>query len=378
MTLAEIRTYIRLQIQEETEAQLTNADIDKYIQFAVIRFLNKTKVGLKQIDFTVDNTKVGETALAEVFAITCVADLTATTGSIGGQFFNMFDTDGNTYYVWYDVANGSTDPNPGGVSIEVDIIANELVNDVATKTQLAIDAVVDSAGVKVFGASVSNAIVTVTLQKKGFITNDAVNFDVNNGTTALAISITTNGIDDSFDVGFRVIKERGVIFVPDSSGTTSQNSLETTRREHMLRISFDDFRRFDADQLENNFFFYLEVKPSVTSKLFISSNLEAGTIKTEFVVGATAATTQTIIEDGTLPEEYHEAIANYGISLGFKRDREFVLASTYLQLYLLEEKEAKQEAEERESRSVTWDFSTTNTNPHREADIEAFQDLVEP
>ncbi len=43
MTFAELRSYVRLQLSEETEAWYENANIDTYLKIAIKRFVKKTK-----------------------------------------------------------------------------------------------------------------------------------------------------------------------------------------------------------------------------------------------------------------------------------------------------------------------------------------------
>lgn len=92
-----------------------------------------------------------------VYTVTCVADQDkdntelasanndfTKTGELIGDYFELYDTDGNKYYVWYQDTTGTgTDPNPGGTGIEVTLAddGGDAAIAVATKTADAIDAV---------------------------------------------------------------------------------------------------------------------------------------------------------------------------------------------------------------------------------------------
>jgi hypothetical protein len=85
---------------------------------------------------------------------------------LGGKYFNLFSaSDETTYYVWYDVDDGSVDPAPGGTGIEVDIIAGETAEEVALKTSVVLDAHDD------FKASAENDKLFITNAKPGSTTD---------------------------------------------------------------------------------------------------------------------------------------------------------------------------------------------------------------
>ena len=86
----------------------------------------------------------------------------------GGESFNI-SSSSTDYYVWYDIDNGSTDPNVGGrTAIEVDIASGDTPAQVAAKTANAIDALAD------FSASQSGSRVTIS---SGGIPTDAADND---------------------------------------------------------------------------------------------------------------------------------------------------------------------------------------------------------
>ena len=73
----------------------------------------------------------------------------------GGESFNISSST-TDYYVWYDIADGSTDPGiTGRTGIEVNISATNTAAEVASATQTAINGEAD------FGAAVSGSAVTI-------------------------------------------------------------------------------------------------------------------------------------------------------------------------------------------------------------------------
>lgn len=78
--------------------------------------------------------------IEEAWCVDTVADVA---GSLGGTYFKLSATGNSsfTHYVWIDVANGSVDPAPAGLSgIEVDIASGATAAAVATAIQTAVDA----------------------------------------------------------------------------------------------------------------------------------------------------------------------------------------------------------------------------------------------
>ena len=74
----------------------------------------------------------------------------------GGESFNI-SSSSTDYYVWYDIASGSTDPGIAGrTGIEVDIASTNTAAQVAAATEAAVDGHAD------FSAAVSGSDVTIT------------------------------------------------------------------------------------------------------------------------------------------------------------------------------------------------------------------------
>lgn len=118
--------------------------------------------------------------VSEVTSITTPAAASITSG----QYFTINSSvDTNVYYVWYNKDSAGGQPAISGRSpIEVAISTGDTAAQVATATQVAIDALLD------FNASVLSNVVTVTNASAG-TTTDAVNVNV----SGLTISVITQG-----------------------------------------------------------------------------------------------------------------------------------------------------------------------------------------
>lgn len=115
---------------------LTSSDQYKAINIAFSQDLSPTAVKVGRI--------LG--AVAQKTTFSALADLA---GSLGGKYFTLNSAnDATSYYVWFDVDNGSSDPAPGGTGIEVDISAGDSALTVAIAAAAAINALGD------FGAPV--------------------------------------------------------------------------------------------------------------------------------------------------------------------------------------------------------------------------------
>ena len=127
-------------------------------------------------------TTVGDVqGVAEETDITTVAD---SSGSLGGTYF-LYDTPANSYYVWFDVDDGSADPAVGGrTGVEVNISADDADTVVAAALQSAMDGLGDVT------ASVLGATVTATNDAAGDVA-DAVDND-----TGFTIATTVQGVDE--------------------------------------------------------------------------------------------------------------------------------------------------------------------------------------
>ncbi len=117
-------------------------------------------------------------------------DFTAVTTEPNGDYFTIDSSDGDLYYVWYDLDAGSVDPAPAGrTAIEVDIVTGDSPSSIASKTATAIDANAD------FSASATGALVDVKQATVGRPASDPANVDV----TGLTVTVCRRG--QNLDLG---------------------------------------------------------------------------------------------------------------------------------------------------------------------------------
>jgi len=121
------------------------------------------------------------TAVAEVYTITCVADVT---NSLDGKYF-VARTQGDAilHHVWFNTSGGSAvDPAPAGsTAVEVAVTTNATATTNAASVASAMDALPG------YIATSSGAVVTVTLATAGFAT------DASTGTSTFTFAVTTKG-----------------------------------------------------------------------------------------------------------------------------------------------------------------------------------------
>jgi hypothetical protein len=115
----------------------------------------------------------------QTWTVVCGAAATLTTG----DYFTFYSAnDGVSYYAWYDIDAGGGDPAPGGkTAVPIEILSTDTAAQVATKTQLALDAL------STYVATVDTATVTAVAASPGITTSPA---DVNTGFT---IAVTETG-----------------------------------------------------------------------------------------------------------------------------------------------------------------------------------------
>ncbi len=120
------------------------------------------------------------TAQPEITTVTCVADVSS---SLSAKYFTLNTAlDAIHHYVWINVAAGSTDPAPSGLTgVSVAISANATASTVATAVASAVDALPG------YTATSSGAVVTITHATNGGATDAA---DVDTGFT---IAVTQQG-----------------------------------------------------------------------------------------------------------------------------------------------------------------------------------------
>ena len=128
-----------------------------------------------------------------------------------GTYFDLFDTNGATARVWYDLDSGSVAPSTpaGGRLIEVDVTSGDSSSVIATAAAAAIDG--DSA----FSASATGSVIQVDSAAVGEVT------DPDAGTSAAVITVCYKGKD--FDLGL-LEGEPSPTFEPQTFDVTSQQT----------------------------------------------------------------------------------------------------------------------------------------------------------
>ena len=111
--------------------------IAKYTSAKGLFELTDTSAGFFIEDAPLVQEQQALTLTHSVYTVTCVADQDkdnttlaaaaggtfSATGELIGDYFELYDTDGNKYYVWYQDTTGTgTDPNPGGTGIQVTLL----------------------------------------------------------------------------------------------------------------------------------------------------------------------------------------------------------------------------------------------------------------
>lgn len=129
--------------------------IAKYTSAKGLFELTDTSAGFFIEDAPLVQEQQALTLTHSVYTVTCVADQDkdnttlanaaggtfSATGELIGDYFELYDTDGNKYYVWYQDGTGTgTDPNPGGTPIEV-ALSDDGADDAATVAQKTADAI---------------------------------------------------------------------------------------------------------------------------------------------------------------------------------------------------------------------------------------------
>lgn len=112
---------------------------------------------------------------------------------LGGKYF-LFYSDDNSYYIWFDLDNESSDPgsaggpleNSGYTGVEVDIKTGEPANSIANSVKDAIDAISDFEAII---SSEDDRIVEITVKQSGLV------FDATPENSNLTISVKMQGGD---------------------------------------------------------------------------------------------------------------------------------------------------------------------------------------
>lgn len=166
--------------------------------------------------------EVGTFKLAKVtqhqFTVHVTDDTAAGNAKFGGKYFVIYDG-AEGYYVWFDLANGSVDPAPKGLTgIEVDITAINTDAEIAAAIETALEAAGLGAGAT-FAVTTAGHICTVVVQRRS-LSSPAGNG--NAGAVTLVTNTVMSGAQQS-DVGvqFYAIADDGVVYAVEKANITA-------------------------------------------------------------------------------------------------------------------------------------------------------------
>lgn len=129
-----------------------------------------------------DAAAVPSDVVSGVAEVSTVDTTGGTPAGLDGKYFLISGASAD-YYVWFDLDDGSTDPEVAAkTGIEVDIATGDSEAQIATKLQTVLEAHA------AFGATVDTNVVTITDAASGARTNIAA------GDAALAVAVSVQGV----------------------------------------------------------------------------------------------------------------------------------------------------------------------------------------
>lgn len=133
-----------------------------------------------------------------------------------GHYFTLETSAPASYYVWFNVDSGNTDPAPGGTGITVAVSAGDSASTLASAVQSAVDA--DAA----FSASVFASVVTIT----NTATGAAVSAHLDNMPNTSGGSVSWNKLESGADVSigsaladYAVLRSRRALVYRNGQGS---------------------------------------------------------------------------------------------------------------------------------------------------------------
>jgi hypothetical protein len=152
------------------------------------------------------------------FTIAVTDDTAANNAKFGGKYFVIYDGD-TGYYVWFDVAAGSVDPAPAGLTgIEVDVTAINTDAQIAALIETALEAAGLGNGDTFDVATVDNdCTVTVQRRSKTELTGNGTA-----GAVIMTVNTVLSGAQQS-DIGelFFAIADDGVVYSSEKTKITA-------------------------------------------------------------------------------------------------------------------------------------------------------------
>jgi len=152
------------------------------------------------------------------FTVHITDDTAAGNAKFSGKYFVIYSGTAG-YYVWFDLANGSVDPAPAGLTgVEIDISAINTDAEIAALIETALEALGGGGGA-VFSVATVTHVCTVTVTQKGAC-------ELSGNGTADAVVLVTNtvlGTAVQSDVGeqFYAVADDGVVYASEKANVTA-------------------------------------------------------------------------------------------------------------------------------------------------------------
>jgi len=161
-------------------------------------------IAMSAIDVvSVTNTHAGAASDAADFNAGVIVNVIQDGVSVPGDYWRLYSAgDATQYYVWYNVDGGNSDPAPGGVGLEIDILSTNSDQDVMNATRIIIDPLGD------FDSAASGVAQLYVQNTVSGSTSDATA-----ETAPVTITVGTQGTD------FATSGSALVVFSPVTVGT---------------------------------------------------------------------------------------------------------------------------------------------------------------
>lgn len=343
MTSAELISYCRLQVDEQTDGYWTDPDWLRYLTIGAQRLMAYAKAGVYRQTIEMDSAQVIDGGVIHVHSATMIPDLTSTGHSLNGLYFVVDDLDGVSWKIQFTTAGAQA-------TEENQIMVGIAANDTASAVALAVKNAVNASALFPALASVASEVLTLTWKTLGY-TAGAANVNVENGTDTFSVAVVTQGYDDSYALGMKFQKERGCVYDPEDGGGT---------KYLMRRISWEEWIAFSLQDRQNAYCYYVD-----SSRALLFSPFDTGRIYLEFLPQVTESGLETALAD-VIPEDFHQAIAYYALYQATLRDKEATQSQHFLAAYRALAEEAKTEHARRMTENMDYGWNTDRWIPSRD------------
>lgn len=340
MTLEELISYCRLQVDEESDAYWTEENWTTYLVLGAQRLMAHAKAGVYRQSVLMDSSSVADGGVIHAHQITFIADNTSGGYSINGKYFIVDDLDGLSWKVQFTTAGAQA-------TEERQIMVGIAANDTAAACALAAKNAINASSAFPATAEVASEVMTLTWKSLGW-TAGAANVDVIANTDILTVAVLTQGYDDSYDLGMPFQKELGILY---DAGDGDKYPLR--------RISWEEWNALSLADRQDSYACFIDAK---RAKLF--SPFDTGTISLSYLPQITASSLSTALSD-VIAEDWHQAIAYYALYQATLRDQEATRSQHFLAAFRALADEAKVESQRREVENIDYGFDTRDWKPQR-------------